>query len=118
MNYWRNKKVLVTGGAGFIGSYLSELLVEAGAQVTVADNLNRGTKDRIRNILDKVELRPVDLFEYSNCLEVCRNQEVVMNLAAKVTGIEYNRFHMADMFESNMKLQMNVLHAAGEAGVK
>ena len=42
----------------------------------------------------------------------------MLNLAAKVTGIEYNRFNMADMFETNMKLQMNVLHAASESGIK
>ena len=112
MNYWKDKKVLVTGGAGFIGSYLSELLVEAGARVTVADNLCRGTRDRIETVLSKIDLETADLFEYPNCVKLCRGQDVVLNLAAKVTGIEYNRFNMADMFESNMKLQMNVLHAA------
>lgn len=118
MSYWQGKKVLVTGGAGFIGSYLSELLVEEGAQLTVADNLIRGTKDRIDSILNKINLKTLNLFDYRNCLKACQDQEVVLNLAAKVTGIEYNRFNMADMFESNLKLQMNVLHAAHECGVK
>ncbi len=118
MAFWTNKKVVVTGGAGFIGSYLTELLVAEGARVTVADNLTRGSKERIRSVLDKVEIKTPDLFEFKNCLEICKNQEVVFNLAAKVTGIEYNRFNMADMFESNMKLQMNVLHAAAECGTK
>lgn len=118
MSYWKDKKVLVTGGAGFIGSYLTELLVGAEAKVTVADNLIRGSRSRIENVLNKINLRVTDLFDHKNCLEVCRGQEVVLNLAAKVTGIEYNRFNMADMFESNMKLQMNVLHAASECGVK
>ncbi|MBI3306602.1 MAG: NAD-dependent epimerase/dehydratase family protein [Candidatus Omnitrophica bacterium] len=118
MNYWQGKKVLVTGGAGFIGSYLSELLVEHGARVTVADNLIRGTKDRLQSILNKINLKTLDLFEYADCLKACQDQEVVLNLAAKVTGIEYNRFNMADMFESNMKLQINVIHAAHECGVK
>ena len=118
MSYWKNKKVLVTGGAGFIGSYLTELLVEAGAKVTVADSLTRGSRSRIQNVLSKITLKKLDLFEYKNCLKACRGQQVVMNLAAKVTGIEYNRFHMADMFESNMRLQMNMLGAADECGVK
>lgn len=118
MNYWKNKKVLVAGGAGFIGSYLSELLVESGAKVTVADSLLRGTKSRIKKILSDIQLKVVDLFDSRNCLKVCRGQEVVLNLAAKVTGIEYNRFNMAEMFEANMDLQMNVLHAAVDCKVK
>lgn len=118
MSYWKNKKVLVTGGAGFIGSYLSELLVAAGARLTVADNLKRGTRSRIQHILSKVRLEVVDLCDEKKCTKVCRDQQVVFNLAAKVTGIEYNRFNMADMFEANMKLQMNILHAAVEAKVE
>lgn len=117
MSFWGGRKVLVTGGAGFIGSYLTELLVEAGARVTVADSLKRGTRSRIESVLDRITLRVLDLREPAACLEACRGQDVVLNLAAKVTGIEYNRFNMADMFESNMLLQMNVLKAAHECGV-
>ncbi|MBI3316615.1 MAG: NAD-dependent epimerase/dehydratase family protein [Candidatus Omnitrophica bacterium] len=118
MSYWTCKKVLVTGGAGFIGSYLAEGLVNAGAEVTVADNLNRGSRERLESVISKIQLREVDLFNSTHCDEVCKGQDIVLNLAAKVTGIEYNRFHMADMFEANMKLQINMLHAAADAGVK
>ena len=117
MSYWKAKKVLVTGGAGFIGSYLTELLVEAGATVTVADNLCRGSRERLGKALTQIELLTGDLFNLSECQKACKGQAIVLNLAAKVTGIEYNRFNMADMFESNMRLQMNVLHAAADQGV-
>ena len=117
MSFWKKKKVLVTGGAGFIGSYLTELLVAAGAKVTVADNLLRGSKSRLQSVIKKVTLKTGDLTDYSYCLKACRGQEVVLNLAAKVTGIEYNRFNMADMFENNMRLQMNVLQAASQSKV-
>jgi nucleoside-diphosphate-sugar epimerase len=118
MSFWKGKKTVVTGGAGFIGSYLTELLVAEGAKVTVADNLVRGSLDRIASVKGKIRVLKTDLFEYKNCAKACEGQDVVLNLAAKVTGIEYNRFNMADMFESNMKLQMNMLKAASEKKVK
>ncbi len=118
MSFWKKKKVLVTGGAGFIGSYLSELLVREGAKVTIADNLSRGSRSRLASVLKDIRFVKADLFQPRDCVKVCRGQEAVFNLVAKVTGIEYNRFHMADMFETNMKLQMNVLAAASQAKVK
>ena len=118
MSFWKNKRVLVTGGAGFIGSYLTEHLVAEEAKVTVADSLVRGSKERLKGVIKKINLNTSDLFDLKNCRNVCKGQEIVLNLAAKVTGIEYNRFNMADMFESNMILQTNVLHAAAECGVK
>ncbi|OGF61983.1 MAG: hypothetical protein A2Y62_20925 [Candidatus Fischerbacteria bacterium RBG_13_37_8] len=118
MSFWRNKKVLVTGGAGFIGSYLVEDLVKEGAIVTVADNLERGKLDNLKKVSKNIIFYITDLRNYDNCLKVCKNQDLVMNLAAKVTGIEYNRTHQRDMFESNMTLQQNVLKAAWEREVQ
>ncbi|UCC94930.1 MAG: NAD-dependent epimerase/dehydratase family protein [Candidatus Omnitrophota bacterium] len=118
MSFYKNKRVLVTGGAGFIGSYLVELLVADEAKVTVADNLCRGTLKRIASVKNKIKLLELDLSDYRNCLLACKEQEIVMNLAAKVTGIEYNRTHQAEMFISNMNLQQNVIKAAAERGVK
>lgn len=108
---------MVTGGAGFIGSYLSELLVAEGAKITIADNLSRGSRDHVSSIVNQIELKTLDLTDYQNCLSACKEQDVVMNLAAKVAGIGYNSLHKAEMFDANMKLQMNVLRAAAECGV-
>jgi GDP-L-fucose synthase len=117
MSFWKNKKVLVTGGAGFIGSHLVEYLVQDSAIVTVADNLERGNLDNLHAVIKNINFQNIDLRVYENCLKVCRGQEVVLNLAAKVTGIEYNRTHQRDMFESNMILQQIVIKAAAEVGV-
>lgn len=101
-----------------IGSYAAEFLVEAGAKVRIADNLQRGSKKFIEGILSQVDFKQKDLLDPKACREACEGQDIVMNLAAKVTGIEYNRTHQAEMFEANMLLQQNVIHAAAEAGVK
>lgn len=118
MSFWKQKRVLVTGGAGFIGSYLTELLVKAGAQVSVADNLSRGSCERIKNVISDIKLFEGDLSHPAANRDACKGQEIVMNLAARVAGIHYNRAHMVEMFESNMKLEMNILSAAVDAGVK
>lgn len=117
MSYWSGKKVLVTGGAGFIGSHLVEQLVEEGARVRVADNLERGRAENLTAVKNDIEFLNLDLRDLDNCRKACEGMEVVFNLAAKVTGIEYNRNHHADMFENNMLLQQNPLHASAEKGV-
>ena len=53
---WTDKSVLVTGGAGFIGSNLVELLVDDGAKVTVLDNLKSGRRENLAKVADKIEL--------------------------------------------------------------
>ena len=116
--YWKNKKVLVTGGCGMMGSYVTEILAAVGARVRVADNLSRGSTKFIEGVLDAVEVMKDDLSDLEACRKACRDQEIVLNLAAKVTGIEYNLTHQREMFETNFLLQRNVIHAAADAGVK
>jgi len=119
MSHWDKKRVLVTGGAGFVGSYLCEYLVEAGADVTVADNLSR-THDceNLKNVWKSIDFKLLDLSVPKQAREAVLGQEVVFNLAAKVTGIEYNINNNYDMMRSNLDLQLNVLEAACNYGVK
>jgi len=56
-----NRSVLVTGGAGFIGSHLCEALVRRDAHVTVADNLSNGTLQNLQNIADQIEFHKLDI---------------------------------------------------------
>ena len=58
---WTGKSVLVTGGAGFIGSHLVDLLVEAGAQVTVLDDLRTGRRENLAAVADSITLLERDM---------------------------------------------------------
>src|SRR3989338_7113603 len=117
-NFWRGKKVLVTGGAGMVGSYLSEYIVADGGCLTVADNLERGSLGYLQSIRNNIRFLKSDLGHLDNCLKACKNQDIVINCAAKVTGIEYNQTHHKEMFEANMLLQQMPLRAAYECDVQ
>jgi GDP-L-fucose synthase len=117
-NFWWNKKVLVTGGAGFIGSYLVEKLVTRGAKVTVLDNLEHSKIDNLETVKNKINLMLGDCKDYATAIEACDGQDVVMNLAAKVRGIEYNRTHQSAMMVDNLSIATNIIKAASRCSVE
>ena len=109
---------MVTGGAGFIGSHLSENLVRLGAKVTVIDSLENGTAENLSSVFDKLSLVKANLLDSNECAKACAGMDVVINLAAKVAGVSYNAVHSADMFRINVKIGLNVLDAARIADVQ
>ena len=111
-DFWLNKKVLVTGGTGFIGSHVVENLVKKGASVSVMDNMQNGKIKNIRYLKDKIKFIKGDCTNPDDALKACRNQEVVMNLAARVGGIEYNRTHQATMLRDNLLIGTIMIEAA------
>jgi GDP-L-fucose synthase len=110
--FWKGKKVVVTGGAGFIGSHVVEALLSRGAQVRVADNLSSGGLDNLSHVRKDVELVKCDLLTLDGALKACRSQDVVLNLAAHVGGVQYNTAHQATMFRDNMLIGTHMLEAA------
>jgi nucleoside-diphosphate-sugar epimerase len=110
--------VLVAGGAGFIGSYLVELLLDDGAAVTVADNLSRGSLENLQNVQDKIAFFQTDLRYLDLCEKVCAEQDVVMNLAAPAFGVGYSMAHHAEMLTDTVLIGFNLLEAARRKGVK
>lgn len=115
--FWRGKKVLVGGGCGFLGSYITPQLVEAGARVSVVDTLDNGSADALEAVGGRVEFTRADLRDRGVCERAARGQDVVLNLAAKAFGMDYSRAHHGEMLVYNLLCTLNVLEAARANGV-
>lgn len=112
MPFWNNKKVLVTGGAGFVGSHTVEKLLTLGAKVRVIDNLENENPEDLKQVKDEIEFIKGDLRVMGDCLKAVKDIEIVINVAAKVGGIEFNRFYPGTMFRDNVLMNTNMLEAA------
>lgn len=100
-HFWKNKRVLVTGGAGFLGSHVVELLKTLSPLEVVVPR----SKD--------YDLRDID-----TCREVVQDIDVVIHLAANVGGIGYNQNNPATLFYDNLLMGVNLMESSRVAGVK
>lgn len=126
INWYSGKRVLVTGGAGFIGSWLVEALVRLGASVYVVDNLWRGSRENLRKdassfwipISDQFLLG--DLREYHVALSAClmAKPDIVFHLADIVAGVDFVFANEPFLYRSNILINTNVYAAAQEAGIR
>jgi UDP-glucose 4-epimerase len=114
---YAGRRILVTGGASFIGSHLSELLVSSGGEVTVADDLSSGDRANLRSIASNIEFLEGDLRHPDFAAAALGGQEVVFHLAASHGGRGYIDTHPIEC-TNNMLLDQVVLAAAADAGVR
>lgn len=117
--HWNGKKVLVTGGASFIGSNLAEELLRKGAQVRVVDNLSSGRRENIQDLVQagKVEFIQGDLLDPKISEESVRGQQVVFHLAADHGGRGYVDLHPVEC-STNLILDGMLFRNAHRAGVE
>jgi nucleoside-diphosphate-sugar epimerase len=116
---WNNKRVLITGGASFIGSHLVDALVEKGAGIKVVDNLSSGKLENIQSHLDKkqIEFSELDLLEPGAADRVVKGIEIVFHLAADHGGRGYVDLHQAAC-ATNLAMDGMLIRAAHAAGVE
>lgn len=113
----KKKKILVTGGAGMIGSNLVKRLVKNGFEVFVADNLWRGKKeyllsDNKKMVIPEKNFFKVDLRNYQSCLKVTKKMDIVIHLADVVAGINYVFSNESFLYRSNILINSNTLSAS------
>jgi NAD dependent epimerase/dehydratase len=115
---WKGKKVLVTGAEGFIGSHLTERLVELGANVTALVQYNSfnnwGWIDTFdKNVKDGINVITGDIREYDNVKRMVKGQQVVMHLAALI-AIPYSYLSPMAYVRTNVEGTTNILEACRE----
>jgi nucleoside-diphosphate-sugar epimerase len=103
--------ILITGGAGFIGSHFVKRMVNKGYNVTVIDNLERGKLEFIQDVLNKITFIEADLRNYLLIENHFQNQDCVVHLASKVGGIGTYMSKPYDIMSSNLSIDSNVLKA-------
>jgi UDP-glucose 4-epimerase len=112
-------KILVTGGAGFIGSHLSEYMLKKGHEVVVLDDFSSGGAINIRHLLDHRSFKLVrgDIRNYDLVRRVTTNLDVVFHLAAKI-HVDESIINPEETLSVNVKGTLNILNACKENDVK
>ena len=113
LGFYRGRRVMVTGGLGFVGSNLARRLVEIGADVLLVDSLiddYGGNLFNIDGIADRVHVNVADIRQQTTMNYLVRDRAVIFNLAGQVSHIDSMRDPYTDL-EINCRSQLTVLEA-------
>ncbi|AZI39015.1 SDR family oxidoreductase [Epilithonimonas vandammei] len=118
-NKLNNKNILVTGGAGFIGSNLCEELINLGANVTCLDNFSTGFRENLDAIKDRPNFKLIegDIRNLEDCKLACENQDFVLHEAA-LGSVPRSINDPITSNDVNVGGFLNMLVAARDANVK
>lgn len=114
--FYQEKKVLVTGGASFIGSFLVEKLVASGASVTVVDDLSSGRKENLSEVMDQIRFTEDDLRNQTVADEATQGIDCVFHLANIHGGRGFIETHPGEIAQ-NFLIDGNVFYSAHKNGV-
>lgn len=112
MSFYKGKKVLVTGGTGLIGRPLVEMLIAQGAEVTVVslDDPSRAPKGS--------RFVKADLREFASCMDACKGQQIVFQLAGVKGSPAMTAKRPASFFVPTMQFSINMMEAARRSGAE
>lgn len=110
-------QVLVTGGAGFIGSHLAAALLQRGDTVRIFDNFSSGSRENLAGMASKIEVIAGDLRVIEQVAQVVKGVDLVFHEAAFVS-VPQSIENPADCYDTNINGTINLLEGARQAGCK
>ena len=110
-------KILVTGGAGFIGSHIAEYLVQRGDDVTILDNLNTGKIENLSKVNNDINFVNGDIREYKLLERLVSDSDGVFHEAA-LASVQQSLKMQDEYFDVNVSGTENILKLAKEYGFK
>lgn len=106
-------RVVVTGGQGFIGRHIVRLLADRGAHLVVPYRPRAGEREGL-----PAEQVPLDLIDTGRLVNLLRPGDLVVHLAARSGGIQFQQGGAADVYSGNQRITRSVLEAGRRAGVR
>ena len=117
---WNGKHVLVTGGAGFIGSHVADAVLARGARVTIFDDFSTGFREFVPHgeaVRDRVKLVEADLLDAKKVVDAMKGVDFVFHMAANA-DIKDNLLQPRKCVDQNIVVTQNVLEAMRASGTK
>jgi nucleoside-diphosphate-sugar epimerase len=123
MNKWVERRVLVTGGLGFIGFNLVKKLISLGSKVVIVDDLSKGSTNylsEVKNYKNKNILFVKRDLSKELVKDIIRNEsiDIVFHLAAKIGGIKYFHKYPATILRDNALITINVFESVCNSNVE
>ena len=115
---FKDRKILITGGAGLIGSYLVDQLVDEQAEVTVVDDFSKGKLKNLEKNINNIIIKEGDLENTKFTIEALSNSEIVFHLASRAYGIGYSKNNHLRTLIHNEKITTNLIEALSKTNVK